>query len=345
MARRIPKKILVVRNDKLGDFMLSFPAFALLKASLPDSRVYALVPEYTKDMADACQWIDETLIDKWQNSDISSTFSLLKLLRQYHFDAVITLYSTTRVGLSASLAGIPYRLAPATKLAQIFYNHRLSQRRSRSEKPEYAYNSDLVLQFCHDQYLKPATPPTPPFLQFDNKEVSESREKFYRKHKIPPSHKLIFVHPGSGGSARNLSIEQYAELSAQLQSRTGHTIVISTGPGEFEYAQKLSSLLSKTDHVIYESRLGLTQFAQHIQFSDMFIGGSTGPVHVAGALNRPTVAFYPRRRSATSLRWQTLNSEENRLSFSPPQHAAEEDMSEINIEAVAKAISKKFLSS
>ncbi len=38
-------------------------------------------------------------------------------------------------------------------------------------------------------------------------------------------------------------------------------------------------------------------------------------LHIAGALDIPTVAFYSSRQSATSLRWQTLNSNEKRLSF------------------------------
>ena len=40
------KKILVVRNDKIGDFMVCFPAFAMLKQSLPDVEITALVPSY-----------------------------------------------------------------------------------------------------------------------------------------------------------------------------------------------------------------------------------------------------------------------------------------------------------
>ena len=45
------KKILVVRNDKIGDFMLAWPSFAMLKASLPDCQVTALVPKYTVALA------------------------------------------------------------------------------------------------------------------------------------------------------------------------------------------------------------------------------------------------------------------------------------------------------
>ena len=343
MATRYPKKILVVRNDKLGDFMLSFPAIALLKASLPEARIYALVPDYTRDMAEACEWIDEVVIDKWQNTGISANLSLLKHCRQYQFDAIISLYSTTRIGFCAFAARIPYRLAPATKLAQLFYTQRLSQRRSRSEKPEHAYNSDLVRRFCQDQHIPIASPPQAPFLQFDTETVHNLRADFCAQQEISSDQKLIFVHPGSGGSARNLSTEQYADLARRLVSTHGHTIIVSAGPGEYENAHCLANLLGDTAHAVYESRQGLRQFAEHIQFADIFIGGSTGPIHVAGALDRPTVAFYPRRRSATSLRWQTLNSPPRRLAFSPPETAEEEDMSAIDIKEVARLVSRQYL--
>ena len=59
-----PKKILVIRNDKLGDFMLAWPAFSLLKKQYPDAEITALVPEYTAPLAEQCEWIDKVLIDK-----------------------------------------------------------------------------------------------------------------------------------------------------------------------------------------------------------------------------------------------------------------------------------------
>lgn len=343
MATTLPKKILMVRNDKLGDFMLSYPAFALLKRSLPESQLYALVPSYTQDMAEACPWIDHVLIDQCQHQGALANRALLTLFKQQGFDAIISLYSTTRIGLCAWLAGIPYRLAPATKLAQIFYNHRVPQRRSRSEKPEHEYNSDLVRRLCHDMGITQQNIPAPPLLHFDQTTVNAAKQIFLQRHRLGTKSRLVFVHPGSGGSARNLSTQQYIELSEKITVNQDVVIVISAGPGEYENAQTMSKALANTPHIIYESREGLKSFAEHIQFADIFIGGSTGPVHVAGALDVPTVAFYPRRRSATALRWQTLNSPEKRLAFSPPESAAEEDMGSIDIEAVANTIRQHYL--
>jgi hypothetical protein len=61
-------------------------------------------------------------------------------------------------------------------------------------------------------------------------------------------------------------------------------------------------------------------------------------------LNVPTAAFYTRRRSATALRWQTLNSPEKRLAFWPPSGADECDMNRIDVVKAAAEISRKFLS-
>jgi ADP-heptose:LPS heptosyltransferase len=241
------------------------------------------------------------------------------------------------------LAGIKYRLAPATKIAQLFYNHRLDQRRSRSDKPEYAYNLDLVKAYLADKGISNIPEPAPPFLSFDEALINKLRDQFCRQFSIDKNKKIIFIHAGSGGSANNLSLEQYAQLADRLNPENKYVLTLTAGPGEEDKIAALSLLIQDKPHIVYHSKLGLVNFAQHIAFADLFISGSTGPLHIAGALNVPTAAFYTRRRSATSLRWQTLNSPDRRLAFTPPETAEEMDMSKIDIDAAAVTISEKFL--
>ncbi len=343
-SKAAPRDILVIRNDKLGDFILSFPAFALLKSALPGCKIHVLVPRYTADMAAACPWIDETILDPGAEKTGLREFNLLVLsIKRRRFGAVITLFSTTRIGLAVFLAGIAQRFAPATKLAQIFYNHRLAQRRSRSEKPEHVYNLDLA-KYCLN-YFNIALPPdpAPPYLRFDPREIDALRAAFCETHRLKPGEQLVFLHPGSGGSASNLSFEQYARLADALNSTQGHTVVITAGPGELQKAQSVANLIEKSPHVIYQSTQGLLHFAKLISCANVFISGSTGPLHIAGALDVPTAGFYTRRLSATSLRWQTLNSARKRLAFSPPQTAGGLDMSSIDVAQAAAEISRNFL--
>lgn len=333
-------KILIVRNDKLGDFMLIYPALALLKNSDTDIHITVLVPQYTLEMAKICPWIDEAIIDPGSGAEISKQYQLLKKLRIQKFDAIITLYSTSRVGLLAYLSNIKYRLAPATKIAQIFYNHRLIQRRSRSLKPEFEYNLDVVKKFLFDFNLNSNISVEPPFLKFEKNEIKALREKFYIKYNLSNKAKLIFIHCGTGGSANNLTIEQYANLihSIKIKLENEYFFVITAGPGEEEYAESLLEKLSNIPCTVFRSTEGLVNFAKHIQLCNLFISGSTGPLHIAGALNRPTAAFYQRLRSATPLRWQTLNSIEKRLAFTPPENAGETDMQSIDTTIAANEI-------
>ncbi|MGE5624312.1 MAG: glycosyltransferase family 9 protein [Bacillota bacterium] len=335
------QKILVIRNDKLGDFMLAWPALALLRANLPAAHLAVLVPEYTAALAKACVHVDEVIVDPKLKGDWKNGKALAKLLKPRKFDAVITLFSRFDTGLAVWSAGIPARYAPATKLAQIFYNRRIAQRRSQSAKPEYEYNLEMVQVFLEDLGIKKPAPVNPPYLAFRPAEVKKAKQGFLRKHKLSATKKLIFLHTGHGGSASNLSLLQYAELARKLASKKRH-FVLTAGPGEEGQAQRLASMLEKVPHSVHISTDGLIPFAKHLAFADLFISGSTGPLHLAAALGVPTAAFYPRRRSSTALRWQTVNPPTERLAFMPPEEAEEGDMSRIDIKAAATEIAKRF---
>ena len=82
------QRILVVRNDKIGDFMLAWPSFAMLKASC-DCHITALVPSYTAPLAELCPWIDQVILDPGAKASRSEQSALLRRLRQGQFDAAI----------------------------------------------------------------------------------------------------------------------------------------------------------------------------------------------------------------------------------------------------------------
>ena len=326
------KSILVVRNDKLGDFMLAWPAFALLKQQYPETKITALVPSYTKPMAALCPWIDDVIIDETGNGIISDALGLSKILRKNNFDVSISLYSEMKTAFALWLAGIPQRFGPATKLAQLFLNIRLKQKRSRSQKAEYEYNLDLIKHYIKSSGDNPISLQTPPFLRFNTDEIHDLKNTYKKLHEIPGSAKIIIIHPGTGGSAINLSLEQYAAIAQNITKRSNAFFIITAGPGEIEITEKLSNLLTDIPHCTYHSTDGIVNFSKFISICDLFISGSTGPLHIAGALNVPTAAFYPAKRSATPLRWQTLNQEDRRLAISPLQHDDEYDMRTINTE-------------
>ena len=270
--------------------------------------------------------------------------ALARRLRQEKFDAAIALFSTTRVAVALWLAGIPERYAPATKLAQVFYSRRILQRRSKSIKPEFEYNLDLVRSYlkAHDRLVRDEF--ERPIIRFDAERVRRTRQQLADELDLSRDLPWVFLHPHSGGSAGNLSIQQYAELGRELLAENEICIVVTAGPGELSAAEELVGELGQTHCAVYESKDGLQRFTEVLATADLFIGGSTGPLHLAGALDRPTAGFYPRRSTSSPLRWQTLNRSDNILAFVPPPAAHERDVASIDVRAAAAVICERFLS-
>ena len=332
------KNILVIRNDKLGDFMLAWPALSLLKQQYPEATITALVPPYTKPLAEICPWIDDCITDKQHKSVLSDAIFLKNKIKKKNFYASISFFTETRTAIAAFLSHIPLRLAPATKIAQIFSNRRLPQRRSQSSRPEHEYNTDLVRFFIKLQGDRPVPLQQPPYLQFDATITQKLRAQYITEHNISAEAMLIIVHPGTGGSAINFSVKQYADLIKHISKQTETHFIITAGPGEDDTAQALSLLIMDIDHSVYFSSEGIVEFSHFITISNLFISGSTGTLHIAGALDIPTAAFYPARKSATALRWQTLNQASRRLAFSPEKHTGDDDMDTIDPVTCAQQI-------
>jgi ADP-heptose:LPS heptosyltransferase len=334
------KRILVVRNDKIGDFMLAWPALALLKRA--GCHVTVLVPSYTEPLARLCAYIDDVLLDPGKQGSQAQQATLLTQITNANFDAALTLFSTWRAGVLLRKAKIPLRMAPATKLAQLLHSHRVTQRRSRSEKPEWEYNLDLAAALLKELGV-PVGFVAGPYLEFDADALAARRQSMAADLALPLEKRWLMVHVGSGGSANNLSAEQYEGLIAALSKRLRDWVfVLTAGPAEQSVVgQLMASLINRQVPVAMRLGSDLAGFAQDVAVADGFMAGSTGPLHIAGALDVPTIGFYPLRRSATALRWQTLNSPTRRLAISPTAAMPDpERFTGLNLEAVAEQVSQ-----
>ena len=99
--------------------------------------------------------------------------------------------------------------------------------------------------------------------------------------------------------------------------------------------------MSDLDIDIIKPTEQLTQMFSNINECDLFISGSTGPLHVAGSLNKKTVGFYPSVKSSTSRRWKTINEECNRLFFE--DSGTDDKYIKVDINSVVNEIYNKLL--
>jgi lipopolysaccharide heptosyltransferase I len=97
------------------------------------------------------------------------------------------------------------------------------------------------------------------------------------------------LHPGAGREDKTWGEERFALLARTLRERLGLHAVISWGPGDEDRAQRLEALLPGSSR---PALLGFPGLARLYAASQLFVGGDTGPMHLADALGVPTVALF-----------------------------------------------------
>lgn len=295
--------ILIVRTDKLGDFITTLPAIKVLKNYNPTNKIVVCVAPLNKELASTCSFIDEVVVDDGLN-----IFSFANKLKSLHVDSSITMFSNTRVAFAQFLAGIKLRIAPATKLAQIFYNKRVKQRRSQVKMAEFEYNLQLTKELFRDIDLNY----TQPVLEFENSQ--KVYEDFCKEFDI--TKKVVAFHVGFGGSSdANWNLDEYVLLIKEVLKQNRYKVVLTFGPDEKELCKEMKHKLKGLDVVFYISQNGLVEFAKLISGFEYFVSTSTGTYHLASAVCVKTITFFGNSLFASAKRWKSVAHESKQQHF------------------------------
>ncbi len=293
--RSFPKTILVTRHDKIGDFVLVLPLCRAIKSGYPNIRIGVLVSKVNFDFACALEFIDFVIC---YDGNFHKT---LRAIRKESPDISISCYIDNRLGALLLAAKIPTRIAPSTKIAQVFFNQRIIQRRSRVERTEWEYNLALAYPLFNADSLVFA----PPLIKF-----SDLRSK---------SRRVIF-HPGSGGSSEgNLKPSDYVRLARRIAAVPGFEVTFTFGPSDEAACKEVKSVIDFPATIVAEP-MPLIQFCKLIAQSRLFVSTSTGPMHLAGAVNTPTLSFFGASLFASYRRWAPLNEHQYQSNFLIPHN-------------------------
>jgi ADP-heptose:LPS heptosyltransferase len=282
--------ILITRHDKIGDFVTSLPLYYVVKKAYPHAKVCALVSRVNLELAKQVDFIDEVIL-----YDKDNFWLTLRNIRAANIKVSISAYIDTKLGWMLFLSGVKSRIAPATKLAQIFFNKTLKQRRSFVEKTEVEYNLDLARVLDEKIDLNYKTP----LLKLNNEQKFRNSNQLANK-------KIVLFHPGDGGSSDgNLALEDYVKLANAVRQLDNIQIIWVFGPDDLDAKDKIKGLVPDSD-IIHQPPT-LLDYCFLIRDSELLISTSTGPMHLAGALNIKTVSFFGDNLFAGPKRWGSVN--------------------------------------
>jgi ADP-heptose:LPS heptosyltransferase len=102
--------------------------------------------------------------------------------------------------------------------------------------------------------------------------------------------KYAILNPGGGWPTKLWSVERFGKLADLLWSNYGISSLVTYGPGEEKLAEDVrqSSVSGKAQPV----SLSLKGFYALARCASVYVGGDTGPTHIAVAAGAPIVGLF-----------------------------------------------------
>jgi len=269
----------------------------ILKSFFPHATVSMLLRDYTKDIALGYAGLSEVLTYD-RKGKTKPFFEMLAELRRGNYDLAVVAFPRFRIAFLLWLAGIGTRLATGYRWYSFLFNRRVFEHRKTGQKHEAEYNVGLL------KGLGLEVPDVPRPRITIPEEDRRAALAVMHEAGIQKADTWVIVHPGSGGSARDWKRENFGEI-ARLLANQGYTVVVTGGPGEEQIVGDVVRSSQQTAIPIV-GKFGLNQLAAFVSFSSLFISNSTGPLHIAAAVDVPVIGFYPDIPACSPTRWGPL---------------------------------------
>ncbi len=303
-----PKNLLIVRTDRIGDVILSLPLASIIKKHLPNCKITFLVRQYTKALVENHPFIDNIILLEEKNGKIPLTSNIKKISR-YKFDSAVIVYPTFITALIIFLSRINNRIGTGYRWYSFLFNQKIYEHRKYAEKHELEYNVNLLTKFGIKEDVNPDN------ISFNLKPNSESLkniEKILSESEINTNEPIIIIHPGSGGSSVDLPLEKFKLLTEKIADELTGNIILTGSSSEKELCENLRV---KPGILNLAGKLNLSGVIALISRCSIFIANSTGPIHIAAALDKYTIGFYPRIPACSEQRWGPYTNK--KVIFSP----------------------------
>jgi heptosyltransferase I len=290
-----PQSLLIVRLGAMGDVIHTMAAVAALRAALPETKIGWAIEERWAELVSAQNMAAsgarspaQPLVDfvhvvntkRWRKSPLSpETTKQIKNtfadIRSQKYEVAVDFQGAIKSAVVTRFAGageVTGMAAPREAPAKTLYKRRIVTTGVHVVEQYHSLAEAIAGQTLHV---------TAPEFPRDERAEALIEKKF-------GSSQVVTLNPGAGWAAKQWPAERYGEVAKAL-SRDGLTPVINYGPGEDELARAAEAGSNGTAVAMSCSVSELIALTRRAR---LFIGGDTGPLHLAAALKVPVVAIF-----------------------------------------------------
>lgn len=293
------KKILVVRTDRIGDVVLTLPLIYQIKKILPHANISILVSQYVAELLKDYEIIDEIII-------LENVKNLKTFFRRINYDLVINAFPVFNISLAQWKAKTPYRVGTAYRWYSFLYNIKIHEHRKECLLHEYQYSINLFKKLYEEAGYDYKY-----FFKINDEEKNLLLKKL-EKFSVKLNDDYIIIHPSSGGSSIDVPKPVLADFINKFVKNYDIKVIIT---GKEEETEFISQLNDKSKVFDLSGELNLRELLILINNCKLLIANSTGPIHIAGALNKTVLGFYPEQKPVNDTRWGPLS--DNKIILRP----------------------------
>jgi heptosyltransferase-1 len=351
------ERLLIVRLSAMGDVIHTLPAVHFLREAFPRAFIGWLIEERWAGLLCAPgsprrgkRSSQRPLVDEvhtvnlkaWQKSlfSISTLQSAAKVwndVRDARYDAAVDLQGAMRSALLARWSGAPVVYGPAQPRespASVWYT-----RQAITDGRHVIEQNLSVAEALVRHEGKSVRAESPRDISCDLPCDLQAETRIGQRLAERSISNFAILNPGAGWGAKRWPAERYGEVARKLAGY-GVRSILNYGPGEealVRTAEKASEGAAQAMSCTVSELIALTRRAR------LFIGGDTGPLHLAAALRVPVVAIYgptdPARNGPYGSRSIVLRNPES-LTSHTRRAAPDEGLMTIGSDAVVEAARK-----
>lgn len=287
-------RLLVVKLSAIGDVVHTLPAVSLLRASLPDAHIGWVVERRASAILAGSPVIDSLIeLDTrgWRKAlhrgdTRAAIASALGIIRS-RFDIAIDFQGLLKSGLVTALSKAPTRIGFETRelrepASRVFLTEQVS-----TASLSHVIEKNLALAKAALNSVGVASLPNG--FRFPI-HIDEPDQQYARQIQERIGRPYAILNPGGGWPTKLWRDRNFAELADLLWERYGVASIITYGPGEEQLAQSVIAFVKESPALLVPSTL--KQFVALARGAALFVGGDTGPLHLAAAAGTPVVGLY-----------------------------------------------------
>ncbi len=281
------EKVLVRATNWVGDLVMATPALAGIRKSYPEAEITALVRPPLDLLLLGNPAVDHVLLldRKGKHSGPRGLASAVMEIRKQKFKTAILLQNAFEAALITFLANIPERMGYQTDGRGILLTKGVKVSGETKKKHQVFYYLDLL------EKLGLKTAGHYPKLYLSKDEINSARE-LLNSLDIKKEDTVVGINPGAQyGVAKKWHPERFGQVADKLAKQTGAKIIIFGGPAELDTANAVQASI-RGGAVNLAGRTDLRGLMALIKTCSLFITNDTGPMHIASALDVPTLAIF-----------------------------------------------------